>query len=331
MMVKSMSRKTVSFKQLLDYINKPSARGENAIFHNLATNVDRTGTLANEFWENFRYCPTRKNGVVLYHEILSFSKEDGDAVTPAILEDLGRKYLYMRASGALAYAKPHFETGNPHLHILISSNEIQSTKKLRVSKGSFRHIKRELEQYQLERYPFLTHSLCQHSKEEVKEKKKAVQRTPQEQEHIRRVGKGQNRKNEVAQMVDGLLSECYSQAEFVKALEKAGFRFYQRGNTPGIQETATGKKYRLKTLGLLQEYEAALVRWQRIPKRTQSIEGIRTQKVVHKWRDLNIADDVFDVVAAEPVETIPPRSEELQDVRRRKRRQGRERVLVKHL
>src|SRR5262249_36475067 len=142
MIVKSMSRKSPSFGQLLGYVNHPAEKGT-AILQNFRTTSEDLRKIHSEFLENFHLLPHRKNGNVLYHEILSFSDLDRELITPSILEDLTRHYLSLRAPYALAYAKAHFNTGCPHVHLVISANDLGNTHRHRLTKAQFQKIKIE--------------------------------------------------------------------------------------------------------------------------------------------------------------------------------------------
>ena len=313
MIIKSMSRKSVSFGQLLSYMNKDQAKENPAILHNLKTHKDDLKQIEKELLENFRYTKIRKNGVVLYHEILSFSEKDRFNVTLEILEDLGRQYLEMRASNALAYAKAHFDTDNPHLHILVTGNEIQSKKKLRISQQQFRKIKKDLERYQREKYPELTHSLCQTNFK----KKGGVRRTSGERERQRRLKKP-NQKDLVFEKISSLIARSENKEDFEEILERSGFRFYLRGKTCGVQDVKTEKKYRLKTLGLDKDFQIAQERWKRFSVRTREIEKIRTTKAVHRLKEMSFQEDIFEVLHADPNSDL-----QLRSIRKRKRQRRR--------
>lgn len=219
--------------------------------HNLQAQAEETPKVLREFLENYRHLPSRKRGVVLYHEVLSLSGEDREKITPGILEDLGREYLERRAPEAMAYGVAHFNKSSPHLHLMISANQIESPKKLRVSKKQFERLKRDLEQYQKIHYPFLTHSL-------VFEQEREKKISPREQERERRLeGEGREEKSQkevVRERVLDCLERADSQGEFLARLEQAGLRHYRRGKTEGVIEKQKGKKYRFKTLGIEEEY-----------------------------------------------------------------------------
>lgn len=154
MIVKTLRWKTQGFNRLIDYIGK-EGREETETFrvlHNLRRSPDLTG-IARQFWANDAYRKERKNGVVLYHEILSFKR--GEEVPLEAVEDLTRKYLELRAPNALAYAEPHFDQDHLHVHLCISGTEFRSAKTLRLNNEKFMQVRRDIERYQREHYPEL--------------------------------------------------------------------------------------------------------------------------------------------------------------------------------
>lgn len=164
MLIKSMSRKTPSFAQLHDYIMRHTETGPPLVIHNAPESAsDRSGRLK-AFFDNDRSMKLRKNGVRVFHEVLSFHAEDAPALTKDAIRKLTEYYLQLRAPHALAFAEAHFDTANPHVHIMLSANELNSNKRLRVSKREFADIKTAVERLQIELYPNLTKSVCQHLK-----------------------------------------------------------------------------------------------------------------------------------------------------------------------
>ena len=160
-MIKSLSRKSKSFGQLLEYINAPEITGE-PVVHNLTFQGDRSA-LEKAFMANAELIPKGKNGVCLYHEILSFHEADAKHIDNAVLNDLAQHWLSLRAPGCIAYARAHNNTDHPHIHCMISANEIHSSKKFRLSGSQFRVAKKKLEAYQQKKYPQLTASVVQSS------------------------------------------------------------------------------------------------------------------------------------------------------------------------
>ena len=146
MIVKSMARKSPGFAQLLRYLDKP---GETipAFLHNFRTSPAEQVNVLGQFLENARFLPPRKGGNILYHEVLSFSKDSALFLTVPLIEDLAGRYLDMRAPYALAYAKVHAQSACPHVHLVLSANDLESEKRIRVSRAEFGRIKKELERY----------------------------------------------------------------------------------------------------------------------------------------------------------------------------------------
>ena len=122
MLIKSMSRKTASFAQLYDYILRHSQTQTPLVVQNMPESAtERSGRLQ-AFFDNERYMKLRKGGVRAFHEVLSFHQDDAPALTKETLRKLTEYYLQLRAPHALAIAEAHFDTENPHVHIMISAN-----------------------------------------------------------------------------------------------------------------------------------------------------------------------------------------------------------------
>ena len=160
MLIKSMSRKTASFAQLYDYITRHQQNCPPTITHNMPEAAqDRAGVLK-RFFANARAIKPRKNGVWLFHEVLSFHADDATALSAGTMQKLTEYYLQLRAPKGLAIAEVHFDTKNPHVHIMLSANELCSSKRVRVSKMDFARIKQKTEIFQREVFP---NSICQNS------------------------------------------------------------------------------------------------------------------------------------------------------------------------
>lgn len=271
MVIKSMARKTVSFGQLLAYFNAPENAGP-ALLHNLRCREDDPDAIRAEFLSNAHRLPPRKNGNVLYHEILSFGEGDQLGLTAAMLEDLTRHYLELRAPYALAYAKAHFDTECPHVHILISANNVDSLRRMRLSKRRFQAIQREVELYQRERYPTLQHSQAQDRHQ------RGVHATRAEQERRRRGEKAPSRKEEIRDLIAGSLSVAASGTDCYRRLLESGLKLYRRGKSVGVEDLNGGRRYRLKTLGLAASFEHALQTWQQLPERLGTLDSRRASR-----------------------------------------------------
>ena len=156
-----MSRKTPSFAQLHDYIMRHNENGLPLVTQNLPESAtDRSGRLK-AFFDNDTHMKLRKGGLRAFHEVLSFHGGDAPNLTRDALQKLTEYYLQLRAPHALAIAEAHFDTEHPHIHIMISANELNSNKRVRLSRKEFAQVKLATEAHQLAMFPKLTRSVCQ--------------------------------------------------------------------------------------------------------------------------------------------------------------------------
>ncbi|MDY7091806.1 MAG: relaxase/mobilization nuclease domain-containing protein [Acidobacteriota bacterium] len=254
-----MARKSISFGQLLSYIDRPQ-EASTPLLHNFGGHGSPEA-IRREFLHNAHLLPPRKNGNVLYHEVLSFAPGDRDQLAPEDLTDLTRRYLELRAPYALAYGRAHFDADNPHVHLVISANNVGSSQRLRLSRREFRQVQQQLEQYQKQRYPQLSHSLAQGPRSRSKQHE-----TRAEQERRRRGERAPSRKQVLCELIQQELSRSWSGAECYQRLLQQGLRLYQRGKTIGVEDLRSGRRYRLTTLGLAETFERARQAWRLAPE-----------------------------------------------------------------
>lgn len=174
MIVKSLSRRgsKAGISQLINYIADHSKerrvdpaledrRESDAIGWNMIAAPDKLKDVAAELETNAEFIPaSRTKSVRIYHEILSFSDKDRDHIDEHVTRAMALEYLAMRSPNGLGFAKSHFDRDSIHIHFAISGNEVESDRANRMSKFEFERIKRDLEQFQRERFPELKHSLA---------------------------------------------------------------------------------------------------------------------------------------------------------------------------
>lgn len=263
MIIKSMSRKHASFSQLIDYLEAEAKTGTRAnhrfsIFHN--TYSRDTEALKAEFESNAQSLKFRKNGVYLYHEVISITRSHhtDENHQKEALQTIVREYLRMRAGKQLAYAVLHEDKKDHlHFHLVISANEAQDEKRKRLSKADFSSIQTQLEKWTLETFPELHQQAVfapNQTQEQKAEKQKKARISNQGAEMKRRGGKTTERDHMKATL-EGIFSTATSGQHFAELLEKAGLKFYTRGKNHGVT-TDDGTKYRFATLGLTEAWEA---------------------------------------------------------------------------
>lgn len=251
MIVKINRWKTGEFKKLLEYIDSDKGRGRGAtgIYHNIT--VPTLENAQHEFLENDRYRQKRKSGVVIYHEILSFHENDSQFLSPEILEDISRKYIALRGENALCFSKPHVNDKHFHIHFMFSGTECFSSKTLRLDNKKLRRVKRDIEKYQMERYPELTSSIVYHN-----ERQKAEKKSDREYQLKKRTGKESDKDFLITELTT-LFNKCTGFDSFVELVRSNGFICYEyRNKIKGV--IYNGRKFRFSTLGFDKERFLAL-------------------------------------------------------------------------
>lgn len=251
MIIRTMSRKTPSFYQIVRYFDRHNRDQDYNIKHNIRSGSQED--IIEEFLKNSQHIKTRKNGVYMYHEVLSLSK--GSKLPKQrqkeILKEIVSEYIKARADKNLVYAVLHDEPNRYlHYHIAISSNERNKQKKLRLPKESFKALKRQTEKYVLQNFPELEQKptiQTQRPKQIEKISQKGI-------EQKRRTGELPQREQVKENLGEVLRSK--TKQEFFEKLQK-----YKLGlNEPGkrkyisFKDLTTGRNHRVNTLGLSDQF-----------------------------------------------------------------------------
>ena len=258
MIIKFKTRKNIySAKQLVNYILTDKGRIKHPFEAPLVLqNINRLelDTIHKDFLDNYKYQSKRKGSTALYHEIIAISKKDRAVITNAMLQDFMHQYTKLRgAQNALVVAKSH---DKQHIHFMISSNELCSKKRLRMSQRQMKTLLLDFEKYHLETYPEIAHSTVHTNKE------KSLTRNIQKEEQNKRKEKEyqlqlrfentekKTQKEIVAEMVQNLLQKLNSFAKFTKALQNTDdLKIYTyRSKIKGV--VYQNRKYRFTTLGI---------------------------------------------------------------------------------
>ena len=267
MIIKSMSRKEATFGQLMEYIDRDARNGGDEeryrIRHNLLGR-DRE-RIREEFETNAEHMRKRKNGVFMYHEIISLTRARGLSLDEQKerLHAIAQEYVAARSPGSLCYGGLHDDKEHSlHYHLIISANRAGETKRHRLSKAQFRTIQVSLEQYVLEKYPEL--------EQKVAIEKTAERRIPKPEAELKRRGGKATRREEVRSRVADAVKNSQDRDSLLRELETSGFELYVRGSNIGVIDHETGKRHRVKTLDveLVSALEARMAEIER-PKDTQ--------------------------------------------------------------
>jgi|GEM_PF-3594382 len=280
-------RAVSAFRALAAYMNRGihEEEGKAILWHNFPGGEEMSeDELVAEFEANARRLRERKNGNVLYHEILSFSA--GHALDRERLArdiaDVGQEYLRHRAPEQLAYGVIHLDTDHIHLHLMVSANRVRSADRVRLSKAEFADIQRETERYLLAKYPALaqTRIYDRDASERAQARAERVKTRAHEQAMKLRTGTA-SRKDTLKMRLHHLFERAGSLPELHRLAEQEGLRFYQRGKSVGVTlQDADGnsKKHRLVTLGVDVHYARTVERFTRHPD-AKSGQSTRSQEV----------------------------------------------------
>lgn len=241
MIIKSMSRKVPSFGQLLGYIDRDEGQEAYRIRHNLLSRDP--ARIRAEFEGNGDLLQRRKNGVYLYHEIISITRAKG--LSPEAqkerLYEIAQSYIAARCSDNLVFGGLHQDKEHSyHYHLMISANRAGETGRFRLSKAQFREIQVGLENHVLQKFPELEQKVAIGKRSDRK-----LSRSENELE--RRTG-SRPKREDVLQRVRDAFATASDRDSLLEALGRNDLELYVRGKNLGVIDHESGKNHRLKTL-----------------------------------------------------------------------------------
>lgn len=195
-----------------------------------------------QFKENEKYrLRKRKNSVYLNHEIISFHRDSTRHLSIEKLEQLVREYFRLRGN-MLAVATSHYDRYHIHLHICTSAIEYRTGKSMRMSRAELAALKKNLQEFQQERFPELSRSVVRHGKGS---KRRSSEKEIQYKERTKKPSK----RDQVKNMVNECFRTSKSEKEFFDRLKERELETYVRGGKVYgvVFET---RKFRFKALGI---------------------------------------------------------------------------------
>jgi len=278
MIIKSMSRKEGSFSQLYEYMENGASRQDDKYRFIYNCFGRKKEQVLDEFSTNSKHLKHRKNGVYLYHEIISISRSKSlsNEEQKQALYEIVQEYTKRRAFGNLACGYMHDEKeNNLHFHLMISSNEVGKSNRTSLRKKEFSTLKVEMEKWVLQKYPELGQEKIISKNNQYKDKKE-----------------------EFTDSLQSILSTAKSRDELHKLLENNEASYKVRGKSITFTNGKTGKKHRLNTLGLGSEYALMEARFEgkediynrskkknEEPKDRETFKQQKTEKKTHTKDD----------------------------------------------
>lgn len=278
MIIKVKTRKTPSYRKLLEYLLNDRERLFYADNKSFVIRHNIKGNSIEKWVEQFKENEThrkyrRKDSVLLTHEILSWHKEDAKNITLEKMEDMAREYIRLRNPRGIYIAVPHTDKKHFHVHICASGLEYHTGKSMRMTKAEFAELKKNVQLYMTEKYPELSRSPVEHGKGEV---------SISDADYRIKLRTGRESDK---QKIVSILQSCHQRAkskdEFFRLLKERGVETYSRaGRTTGI--VYSKRRYRLSRLGLTPEI---LLELDVEVKRRTELEKVR-RKRREKGREL---------------------------------------------
>lgn len=250
MIIKVMTRKDASFKQLIAYVNKDAADARYVLTHNLL--APDPEAIATEFEANAKLLRQHANGTVMFHDIVSITRSRalGLERQKEILKDIARDYIARRAPDHLVYAGLHEDHAKHlHYHFIISANPVGEWRRAHLSKPQLRTLQSDIEKHVLARYPDLEQQPT------MARNAKGIKVSQPGQELLRRTGKVPERQR-VSEALTAILSGAQTPADLFDKLTDARLELYRRGKSVGVRDLETGRNHRLETLGLSDAFNA---------------------------------------------------------------------------
>lgn len=290
MIIKTLRCKKKDFSKMLSYVWSEQVKDADelttfTLSHNLRSR-DLRGII-DEFKHNDQFRRVRKRGVVLYHEILSFSPEDRKKITVDMLQSIATEYIRLRNDRALCLCRPHLEKDHLHLHFVFSGTEFKSSKTLRMDNEKFKSIRKQMEVFQKHYFPELTHSLVYENFDKKKTNKQEQDRNTRRQKKIemsKRVGEKVTEKQAFQQKCLKALESSKTFTEFIQALKSEGLETYQRGKKINGLVSKGGRKYRFTSLVGKQVMVQLEQNQKEYDRRVKDLRDIREQEM---YRDLD--------------------------------------------
>ena len=272
-----MSRANKSFSQLYDYLTRD--KSSFTFSRNTYSQPNNKKEFVHEFYKNSEYLKEARGKVYLYHEVLSLEKNDlSHEKQKEILLDLAQKYLYQRAEDHLSFGVIHEDKEHTHVHLMISSNEIEGERRVRLSRQEYADIQNRLENYKNQKYKELTQSSLYKDKKDLSKEK-------QKEQELKNRG-AKSIKDSIKENLEKTFNKATSKIYLDNHLKSLGYEIYDLGKTQGI--TYNNKNYRFKTLGFEKEYKQLLKQFEQKQARETKRQQFKDDKVKSKryYRDV---------------------------------------------
>lgn len=253
----------------------------------------------------------RKDMVSLHHTILSFSNKDKQHITSALLKDISKQYVELRGRNNLYVFTSHHDKEHIHIHCCTSGTQLNG-KASRISRKEFGDIKQALQEYQMQKYPALVHSLPRHGKAKNKEiSKEAILKNINSERF--------SHKQSLLRCLETAYTKAKSTEQFLARIKAEGHEpYFRNGRLQGVKYEG-GQKFRFSNLKFdLQKLQELDIRKAKEEKVLSELKALRESKgseigrtVNHKEVSPTSSNSKDDIKNEKDVDTL----QELEDIR----------------
>jgi hypothetical protein len=269
MIVKIKSHKRPAFEKLLQYMLNDKDRLYDKDGRSFVLTHNIRGNSINEWVQQFKKNEQyrlykRRDNTYVFHEILSWHRDDARKINLVKLEEMAREYIRQRNAKGIYIAVPHFDKNHYHIHICASGIEYKTGKSLRLSKPDLQKLKNNIQKFQIERFPELSNSIVSHAR--------GGKPILSEREFQMKLRTGRNTEKEnVIKELEACFKKAASRENLFQLLKKEGLEIYKRGNKiTGIIHK--NYKFRFSRLGFSDEKMNEL---NRLEEREKGLRDLR--------------------------------------------------------
>lgn len=210
--------------------------------------------------EQVAHINRRKDGTYYAENFINFSGKDFDftnhdqeyvAQMKYTMADMARTWVELRGISETTWvARPHFDTNNPHIHVLFTKNKRDEKKRVHLTRAALRNAQNKLNEYQQEQHPHLKHTF----KKKIQSQKRQRYQQRDTKLIMDKHGKKPTKKKTIQQKLESEISLAKSMKSVALIAKNKGYEVYERGGVPyGV--VLDGKHYRFTTLMKGTEHE----------------------------------------------------------------------------
>ena len=273
MIIKRMSRKA-NIGRTINYLFKDNAKlekeGHKPIIIRKNLRTRKLEKVIKEFEKNEtsrKY--KRSDAVKLYHTVISFHKKDSQYLNDKVLKDFAREYMKERGDN-LYIATAHFDKDHVHLHVCESGTRYMTGMANRVSKQELKQLTSNMQEFQKNKYPQLSHSLPRHEKAAKGGRKEQI------------VSVRHTQKQRLLARLKEVEKTSKSMDELLGHLSQAGFEPYYRGGRLTGVKNDTDIKFRFSSVGYDKEKMAEISQRFEEERQLEEIEDLRSSTSASK-------------------------------------------------